>query len=386
MDAHEEHGRQAVAGEGDRDVHLLGVGGELRRHHRDEHRCGEDADGGDGGQEDHDEGQEAVGVRLASVVVLLHGPHELRDEDGVERAAADQHVDHRRQGVGDLVRVVERADADGTGDDEGPQEAGDAGDDRAGGHEGAGLEQAGGSAGGLARCRGGDGGVLGGGAGSPLLVPVEVREGVGLGLLVRRLGDQGVHSDELGGRGVVAVGQVPGGPVRLGRRSLGPDVRVRGVHGGLGRRVERPGLLVGAGRRRRVGGPVVQDLGDGILGRQVLRPVGVVVVGVLDIWVAVRRGRRHGNLPGHRGARGSALGGRGPTSALRAVTVVRRVHRNPTSSSPGRPATASLNGPLSHPCRTARCFAVRCPGSRHSAACSPRRPPGPRRACGWRTS
>ncbi|MDQ1027732.1 hypothetical protein QF035_005314 [Streptomyces umbrinus] len=182
-----------------------------------------------------------------------------------------------------------------------------------------------------------------------LLVPEEMSEGVRLVALLAGLGHQVVDTHELGRTGVVAVRQVLGGTLRLGGRSLGPHARVGGVRG-LGRlSVERGLRLVGAGRRRGTRGAVVEGLGDRVLGGEILRPVGILGVGILE--VHVRCGlRRH--LAGLRRALRRVVGVAGAARALTAVTVVRRVHGYPTSSSPGPPAATSLNGPLSHQCRT----------------------------------
>ncbi len=156
-----------------------------------------------------------------------------------------------------------------------------------------------------------------------------MREGVRLVPLLAGLGDQVVDTHVLGGAGVVAVRQVLGGSVRLGGRGLGPHARVGGVRRLGGLPVERGLRLIRAGRRRGVRGAVVERLGHRVLGGEVLGPVRVLGVGVLE--VHVRGGlRRHLAVLGRR-----ALGTARVARALTAVTVVRRVHGYPTSSFTG---------------------------------------------------
>ncbi len=118
-----------------------------------------------------------------------------------------------------------------------------------------------------------------------LLVAEEVREGVRLVALLPGLADEVVHADVLRGARVVSVRQVLSGAVRLrsGRRGPHPGVgRVRR----LGRLpVEGLLRLLRAGRGRRVRRPVVEGLRDRVLGGDVLRPVGILAVGVLDVRV-----------------------------------------------------------------------------------------------------
>lgn len=118
-----------------------------------------------------------------------------------------------------------------------------------------------------------------------LLVAEEMREGVRLVALLPRLADEVVHADVLGGARVVPVRQVLRGAVRLRGRRPGPHTRVGRVR--RLRRLPVEGLLrlLRAGRGRRVRRPVVERLGDRVLGVDVLRPVGILGVGVLDVRV-----------------------------------------------------------------------------------------------------
>ena len=82
----------------------------------------------------------AVGVGVAAVLVVLHRPHQLRHQHGVEDAARDQDVDRVGDRVGDgedvgVQRLPERGD-----DQQRPQVAAEAGDDRPGRHHRAGAE------------------------------------------------------------------------------------------------------------------------------------------------------------------------------------------------------------------------------------------------------
>src|SRR5690606_28056823 len=126
-----------------------------------------------------------------------------------------------------------------------------------------------------------------------LLVAEEVCEGV---LLPAAAADELVHAHVLRGARVVPVWQVLCRTVRLGRRGLRPHPRVGSV-GRLGRpAVQRLLRLVVV--RRGVRGAVVARLVDRVLGGDVLRPVGVLVVGVLE--VRVRGRRRHLAVLGRR--------------------------------------------------------------------------------------
>lgn len=118
-----------------------------------------------------------------------------------------------------------------------------------------------------------------------LLVAEEMREGVRLVALLPRLADEVVHADVLRGARVVPVRQVLGGAVRLRGGRPGPHTRVGRVR--RLRRLPVEGLLrlLRAGRGRRVRRPVVERLGDRVLGVDVLRPVGILGVGVLDVRV-----------------------------------------------------------------------------------------------------
>ncbi len=127
------------------------------------------------------------------------------------------------------------------------------------------------------RCGGGHGGVVvvGGVAAALLLVPEEVGEGVRLVALLAGLGDQVVHADVLGGPRVVAVRQVLRRALRLGGWGLGPDAWVGGR-----RETGRAGSTAAAAADTCPGaagvrGAVVERLGDRVLGREVLRPVGI---------------------------------------------------------------------------------------------------------------
>jgi hypothetical protein len=96
VDAHEEDRGQEVAGEGDGDLVGRGIAGDGVRQHADEKGRREHGQPGERGQGHHHQRQQAVGVRLAAVLVLLHRADELRDEDGVQTAAHGEDVDHRR--------------------------------------------------------------------------------------------------------------------------------------------------------------------------------------------------------------------------------------------------------------------------------------------------
>ncbi len=136
--------------------------------------------------------------------------------------------------------------------------------------------------------------------------------------------------------GCSPYGRCREGPA-YGGRSLGPDARVGGVRSGGRLLVERSGILVRAGGRRRVRGAVVESLAHRVLGGQTLRPVGVLLVGVLEVRVrrpgAVLARLRRNRRPARR---------RCSARALPAVPVVRRVHRNPYLIVPGRPATTDI--------------------------------------------
>ena len=112
------------------------------------------------------------------------------------------------------------------------------------------------------------------------------------------LGDQVVHAHVLGGAGVVAVRQVRRRPGRLRGRGLGPDPRVGGVLATRAAVRRAVPAAVRAGRRRGVRGAVVERLGHRVLGGEVLRPVGVLGVGVLEVRVGAGRLRRRLAVPG----------------------------------------------------------------------------------------
>ena len=64
----------------------------------DERSC---KDGGDREQQEHsaDEREEAIGIGLAIIRVVLHPAHQLRDEHRVQCAAHNEDVDDGREGV-----------------------------------------------------------------------------------------------------------------------------------------------------------------------------------------------------------------------------------------------------------------------------------------------
>ncbi len=150
----EEDLREAVPGERDGGARLGPAVGGVRGH---DQRGGEHGGGGQEQQRRRAGGQQPVGVRGPAVLVLLGGPDQLGDEDGVERAADEQHVEDVRDGVGDGVGVAEQPGAERGDDDGGADEAGGAGDDGAGRHERAAAQHRG-----LLRRRGGVVGVVGG--------------------------------------------------------------------------------------------------------------------------------------------------------------------------------------------------------------------------------
>lgn len=225
------------------------------RHEVHQLRCREHGDRNDQAERDHDERQQPVGIRLAAVLVVLHGPHELRNEDRVQAAADGEDVDHRGKGVRDGEGVTEHRRTESGGDHEAADEAGQAGHQGARGHQRARLQYPRGLATGLRRngCRSRLG--LRGRPWrppGPLLVAEEVGERVLLPTVARSLRDQVVHPYVLGGTGVVPVREVPGGACGLRRRCLGPDPGVGGVLGSGRLLVEGLRLLIGARRRWRV--------------------------------------------------------------------------------------------------------------------------------------
>ena len=147
---------QAVAGEGDDRLALLGQLGtlpgvaEVQLHHpgRRDHQHDRDP-----GQEHDRQGHHAVGVGLAAVGVVLHRPHQLGDQHGVEDAAGQQDVEHVRDRVGDVEQVGVQLLAEGGDQEGGAHEAAQPGDDRAGRHHGAGREDARGLAAGVGAAR-----------------------------------------------------------------------------------------------------------------------------------------------------------------------------------------------------------------------------------------
>ena len=134
VDAVEEDLREAEPGKRRGQLPLgFAVGG--RGVEVDQQGC--EQDGCDGEHQEHGpgEGDEAVGVRRATVRVLLHAADELRDEDRVQCAAHDEYVEdvgHRvaqRIGVRDEEESQRRREGDVTKD------PGDARDDRARRHD-----------------------------------------------------------------------------------------------------------------------------------------------------------------------------------------------------------------------------------------------------------
>ena len=99
-------------------------------HHR---RCN-DQKHGDGAEEEHGEGDDPVDVRRPAVGVVLHRPHELGDQDGVEDASRQQDVEHVGDRVRDGEQVGVQADAQREREQRGADEPAEPGDDGAGRH------------------------------------------------------------------------------------------------------------------------------------------------------------------------------------------------------------------------------------------------------------
>ena len=133
----EEHLRQAVAREVD---HRLALLGQLRceelrvQEQAHQQRSSRHERHGHNRQEQAGEGDDAVGVGLAAVRVVLHRPHQLRHEYGVHDAARQQDVEHVRDGVGDVEHIGVQADAERRGEQDAADEAAQPGHHRPGGH------------------------------------------------------------------------------------------------------------------------------------------------------------------------------------------------------------------------------------------------------------
>ena len=85
-------------------------------------------------QEQPGQGHDPVGVRLPTVRVVLHRPHQLRHQHGVHHAARQQDVEHVRDGVGDVEHVGVQSDAECRGEQDAAHEAAQPGDHRPGSH------------------------------------------------------------------------------------------------------------------------------------------------------------------------------------------------------------------------------------------------------------
>ena len=129
----EEDLRQAQLGEDDRDrpvLRLREAGEQV-----DQLRRGEHGDDREHQERDHGQGDQAAGERRAAVPVPVHGAHQLRHEDRVQRAAQDQDVDDVRQVVAGVVGVAQGAGGQRGDDHELPDQAGGPGGHRAQGHQ-----------------------------------------------------------------------------------------------------------------------------------------------------------------------------------------------------------------------------------------------------------
>ena len=124
-DAVEEDLRQEEAGEEDRHRGHPGVAqveGNDRRGERD-------GEQGDGPQPDDDQGQQALGVGLAGIVVPPRRGDEQGDDDAGEHPAQQELVDDVGNRVGGVVRIADHR-PDRHPDDEGAQKAGSSGRNR----------------------------------------------------------------------------------------------------------------------------------------------------------------------------------------------------------------------------------------------------------------
>ena len=81
-----------------------------------EQRRGQHQHRGDAGEEEPGERDDAVGVGVAAVRVVLHRPHELGHEHRVEHAAGEQDVEHVRHGVRDREHVGVQLRPEGRGE------------------------------------------------------------------------------------------------------------------------------------------------------------------------------------------------------------------------------------------------------------------------------
>ena len=126
---HQQPGRLAL---------LLEPGSEQLLVEHEVHESGDDQQQHDRGDGEHEqpERDDALGVGVAAVGVLLHGAHELRHEDDVEDAAGHQDVQRVGDGVGVVEQVGVEQRADREGDQQQPDEPGDAGDHGAERHPG----------------------------------------------------------------------------------------------------------------------------------------------------------------------------------------------------------------------------------------------------------
>src|SRR5690606_11574145 len=135
----EEQLRHAPQREGDGDVEprRVELGGVDR--HEDTRTGGEDD--GEAEQRGPGHGEEPVDV-LVPAVALLHRPDDLRDEDGVEHAAGDEHVDDAGQLVGHGEGVRRAGEADRADERDVAEQAEHPGHERPGEHEGGGAGEA----------------------------------------------------------------------------------------------------------------------------------------------------------------------------------------------------------------------------------------------------
>jgi hypothetical protein len=131
----EEDLRQAVAGQ--RDGQLPLPAGEVGGVRADQQRRGEDGERGDRHECHRAQRQQAVGVGLPAVVVLLGGADQFGHEHRLQRTADHQGVDDVRHRVGHPEGVAVRRRADRRGDHRQPHEPRGPRDQRTGHHHAA---------------------------------------------------------------------------------------------------------------------------------------------------------------------------------------------------------------------------------------------------------